>query len=118
MMKTLTDYDSQNITISEMPWTNKGNDDKGRPEPKNKSRFNFKIESKEQALKCFKDFQDPGKFPKRIFAKIFYLQPENVFEKHADESAQAWHDGEEQRNKDAEANKIKRDAINESRKKR
>ena len=55
-MEALKGYTAEQINVAKMPWTNKGGDTSGRPEPKDKSRFNFKINDSEQALKCFKDF--------------------------------------------------------------
>ena len=80
MLKLLSNYDSIDIRTSKMPWTQKEGQNSGKPEPKDKYRFNFTINDGEQALKCFKDFQDPKKVGSKIFAKIFYLKPEQVFE--------------------------------------
>ena len=44
MTKLLMNYDSQDIRVSKMPWTQKeGGQASGRPEPKDKFRFNFTI---------------------------------------------------------------------------
>jgi hypothetical protein len=48
MTKLLLNYDSEDIRTSKMPWTQKeGAPASGRPEPKDKFRFNFTINNGE-----------------------------------------------------------------------
>ena len=45
MLKVLSTYDAQDIRTSVLPWTQKeGEDNKGRQEPKDKTRFTFHFE--------------------------------------------------------------------------
>ena len=56
------------------------------------------------ALTCFKDFQT--KFhsrDSRLYAKIFYLKPESLFEKYGDEAADSFYKEEEEQKEERAA---------------
>ena len=106
MYQILTNYEAQNIRSQVTPWQADRNEKpSAKAEPKDKTRFTFNVETKENASKCFKEFQ--SLFPKshKIYAKIFYLKSEGEFEKHADIAAATYFEEEEERKTERRTNR-------------
>lgn len=57
----------------------------------NKLRIQFKIEDREMAKKCFEDYSyNPILNEERDKATIFYVKPEEIFEKYGDIEAEKY----------------------------